>query len=59
MPWADDGTRYFPEDAGRRRFMAACEVVLDRAGARWTLISGAWEERFEKAIAAIEALGSP
>lgn len=59
VPWADDGTRYFPDDADRRRFMAACEEVLERAGARWTLISGAWDERAEKAIAAIEALDAP
>jgi NadR type nicotinamide-nucleotide adenylyltransferase len=59
VPWADDGTRYFPDDGDRRRFMAACEDVLARAGASWTLISGEWEERFDKAVAAIEALGAP
>lgn len=59
VPWADDGTRYFPDDAERRRFMAACEEALERAGASWTLISGNWEERFEKAVAAVEALGAP
>jgi HTH-type transcriptional regulator, transcriptional repressor of NAD biosynthesis genes len=57
VPWADDGTRYFPAPADRARFMAACEEVLVRAGASWTLISGAWEERFDKAVAAIEAIG--
>lgn len=57
VPWADDGTRYFPDAADRQRFMTACEAVLARAGARWTLISGAWEERFDKAVAAIEAIG--
>lgn len=59
VPWADDGTRYFPDPPRRRRFMDACEEVLARAGARWTLISGAWEERFDKAVAAIEAIGPP
>lgn len=59
VPWADDGTRYFPNDADRRRFMAACAEVLARAGARSTLISGAWDERFDKAVAAIEAIGPP
>jgi NadR type nicotinamide-nucleotide adenylyltransferase len=58
VPWADDGTRYFPDDANRQRFMAACEEVLKRAGASWTLISGDWERRFDKAVAAIEALGA-
>ena len=55
VPWADDGTRYFPDPADRRRFMAACRDVLDRAGARYVLISGTWEDRFDKAAAAIEA----
>ena len=55
VPWADDGTRYFPDPGDRRRFMAACEAVLDRAGARCVPISGAWEERFDKAVAAIES----
>ena len=59
VPWADDGTRYFPDDIDRRRFMAACEDVLERAGARWNLISGAWDERLDRAIAAVEALGAP
>jgi nicotinamide riboside kinase len=59
VPWADDGTRYFPDAGDRQRFMTACEDVLEQAGARWTLISGAWEQRFDKAVAAIEALGAP
>ena len=28
-------------------------------GARWTLISGAWDERFDRAVGAIEAIGPP
>jgi HTH-type transcriptional repressor of NAD biosynthesis genes len=59
VPWTDDGTRYFPDDARRRRFMQACRDVLDRAGANWVEISGSWEERFAKSVAAIEALGPP
>ncbi len=57
VPWADDGSRYFPDPARRQRFMAACEEVLERAGARWTLISGAWDERFDKAVGVIETIG--
>lgn len=59
VPWQDDGTRYYPDDARRRRFMQACRDVLEQAGARWVEISGPWEERFDKAVAAIEALGPP
>jgi NadR type nicotinamide-nucleotide adenylyltransferase len=59
VPWEDDGTRYFPDDARRRKFMQACRDVLDRAGATWVEISGSWEERFRKSVAAIDALGPP
>jgi NadR type nicotinamide-nucleotide adenylyltransferase len=59
VPWKDDGTRYFPDDERRGRFMQACRDVLDRAGAAWVEISGSWEDRFAKAVAAIEALGPP
>jgi NadR type nicotinamide-nucleotide adenylyltransferase len=57
VPWQDDGTRYFPDDERRRAFMRACRDVLDRAGANWVEISGSWEERFARSVAAIEALG--
>jgi NadR type nicotinamide-nucleotide adenylyltransferase len=59
VPWKDDGTRYFPDDERRRAFMRACREVLERAGAHWVEISGSWEERFDKSVAAIEALGPP
>ena len=59
VPWEDDGMRYFPEPERRRAFMQACREVLQRAGAHWVEISGNWEERFAKAVAAIEGLGPP
>jgi HTH-type transcriptional repressor of NAD biosynthesis genes len=59
VPWKDDGTRYFPDDERRRAFMRACREVLERAGANWVEVSGSWEERFAKSVAAIDALGPP
>ena len=59
VPWQDDGTRYFPDDSRRRKFMQACRDVLNNRGARWVEISGSWEERFAKAVTAIDALGPP
>jgi len=56
IPWEDDGTRYYPAPSDRRRFMAACERVLEGAGAKWVRISGGLEARFEQAVAAIETL---
>jgi len=56
IPWEDDGTRYYPDPADRRRFMAACERVLDEAGAKWVRVAGGLEARFAQAVAAVEAL---
>jgi hypothetical protein len=39
--------------------MAACERVLDEAGANWIRVRGSVEERLVQAIAAIEALERP
>ena len=33
IPWVDDGMRYYPDPEDRRRFMAACEQVLEGTGA--------------------------
>jgi HTH-type transcriptional regulator, transcriptional repressor of NAD biosynthesis genes len=60
IPWEDDGTRYFPEPERRRRFMQACEQVLEDAGATWVRISGGDEaHRLRQAVAAVERLGPP
>ena len=56
IPWEDDGTRYFPDAADRRRFMAACEQVLDEAGVRFVRICGDIDARMAEAVAAIESL---
>jgi HTH-type transcriptional regulator, transcriptional repressor of NAD biosynthesis genes len=59
VPWQDDGTRFFGEDERRARFAALSEEMLERARVPWVRISGSWEERFERAVAAIEQLGPP
>jgi HTH-type transcriptional regulator, transcriptional repressor of NAD biosynthesis genes len=56
IPWEDDGGRYYPDPADRCRFMAACESVLEGAGARWVKLSGENEVRLATAVAAVEAL---
>jgi NadR type nicotinamide-nucleotide adenylyltransferase len=56
IPWEDDGGRYYPDPADRRRFMVACERVLEEAGARWVKLSGPNEARLATAIAAVEAV---
>ena len=59
VPWENDGTRYFPDPADRRRFMAACEQVLEGTGATVVRISGSVETRLADAVAAIDGLGRP
>ncbi len=59
IPWENDGTRYYPDMADRCRFMAACEQVLEEAGAKWVRVSGTVEQRLAQAIEAIEQLGGP
>ena len=59
VAWRDDGTRMFGNDERRARFMAASEAMLARAGAPVVRIAGGWDERYARAVEAIEALGPP
>lgn len=59
VAWRDDGTRFFGQDERRARFMALSEEMLSRAGVPVVRVWGGWEERCERAVAAIEALGPP
>lgn len=45
VPWVEDGTRLFGTAAGRARFAAVAEAMLERAGVRFTRIGGTWAER--------------
>ena len=54
VPWVPDVVRYLPED--RANFLARCEQTLIREGRRYVRISGSWEERLEKAVAAVSAI---
>jgi HTH-type transcriptional repressor of NAD biosynthesis genes len=56
IPWEDDGGRYYPDPADRRRFMTACEQVLDEAGVDWVRLNGSPEARLEQAILAVSRL---
>ena len=56
IPWKQDGGRYYPDHADRRRFMGACIQVMEGAGASWVTLSGQNEVRLETAIAAVEQL---
>lgn len=55
VPFVEDGTRFFGDDAERARFAALAEDMLLRAGVGFVRIGGRWEKREEKVRAAIAA----
>ena len=57
MPWVDDGTRFFGDEARRRRFFDLSRAELERRGLRYIVIGGPAEERFDRALAALGKAG--
>jgi len=55
VPFVDVGLRIFGEPADRSRFDVIARNILDRANAPTVLISGDWEQRYERSLAAIDA----
>lgn len=54
VPWVDDVHRYAPEK--RQEFFELCEAALKKQGRAYTIISGDWQERFEKSCKVIDNL---
>lgn len=52
-PWVDDGTRYFGDEARRRRFFDRCQAAAQASGRPVVRISGDWEARRAAALEAI------
>lgn len=57
LPWVADAVRMYADAADRRRFALLCKAELARRGVRHVRISGDGEQRFARAVAAIEAAG--
>jgi len=57
LPWVDDGTRFFGDDARRRRFFDMSQAELERRGLPYRIIGGSPEQRFERAVAAVADAG--
>lgn len=53
-PWVADIHRYLPEE--RESFLAACKTALEKQGRDYILLSGTWQEKFDTARQAIDAL---
>lgn len=55
-PFVDDGTRVYKTADERDRFQRIARETLALSRAQFVEISGSWEERFEAAVRAIDAL---
>lgn len=55
VPWVDDGTRDFPE--GRQAHFNRLKAELDAKKIQYVVISGSYQERFEKAVKEVDKLG--
>ena len=53
IPWADDGTRYFPGEASRKRFYGICRKELEKRELPFVEIKGKGDARLQAAIAAV------
>jgi NadR type nicotinamide-nucleotide adenylyltransferase len=53
LPWIEDGTRMFGSERDRARFFDLSRRELERRGVRWELVSGAEDQRYLNALAAI------
>ncbi|WP_372899499.1 AAA family ATPase [Stieleria sp.] len=54
VPWVEDQVRYLPRD--RSNFFQRCETVLQAHQRRYVVLRGSWEERFQTAVDAVDAL---
>jgi NadR type nicotinamide-nucleotide adenylyltransferase len=63
IPWADDGTRYFPGESARQRFYRICREELEKRGLKFEIIAGEHDLRLKAAVAAVNRhfpeLGGP
>ena len=55
VPWINDGTRTFSE--GRREHFERLKEELTKKGVNFVVISGTYEERFQKAVEEVDKLG--
>lgn len=55
VPFVEDGTRFFGNEAERARFAALAEDMLVRAGVGFVRVGGRWDKREAKVRAAIAA----
>ncbi|EZP57311.1 MULTISPECIES: AAA family ATPase [Sphingomonas] len=56
LPWVEDGTRMFGDEAARRKFFELSKAVLEERRLPWALVSGQGSARYLSALRGIESL---
>jgi NadR type nicotinamide-nucleotide adenylyltransferase len=56
IPWVEDELREYPEQEVREDLFSVYEELLQQQATPWKVISGNFEERFNKAVKAVDAL---
>ena len=56
LPWVQDELREYPDEAPRKELYAIYKNILQNQSVPWVDISGSYEERLKKAIAAVDSL---
>ncbi len=54
VPWFKDSVRYLPDE--RRSFHERCVQTLESGGRKYVRIDGSWEQRFQRAVEAVESM---
>ena len=55
LPWIEDALREYPDDKIRKKLFCFYKDLMVNQSTSWTIISGNYEERFEKSVKFINA----
>jgi NadR type nicotinamide-nucleotide adenylyltransferase len=56
IPWVEDELREYPEQKVRNDLFAVYKELLQKQTTPWTIVSGNFDERFNKAVKVVDAL---
>lgn len=54
LPWVKDELREYPDEQPRRELYRIYKDIMENQSTPWAIISGNYEQRLQKAIAAVE-----
>lgn len=56
IPWVEDELREYPDQEIREDLFSIYEEQLQQQSTKWSVVSGNYEERFQQAVKAVDAL---